>query len=74
MTRLSPADGNVIAAFFSTLFRLSASSFHHDSNRNTSARVQVSVEALIIIFLSFIRDLHSSKKEDKKKMSSKTSQ
>jgi len=49
VTRLSPADGNVIAAFFSTLFRLSASSFHHDSNRNASARVEVWVDALIII-------------------------
>jgi hypothetical protein len=52
VTRLSPAEGNVIAAFFSTLFRLSASSFHHDSNRNTSARLQVWVDALIIIFRS----------------------
>jgi hypothetical protein len=49
VTRLSPADGNVIPTFFSTLFRLSASSFHHDFKPNASAEV----EALIIISHSF---------------------
>jgi hypothetical protein len=83
VTRLSPADGNVIAAFFSTLFRLSASSFHHDSYRNASAQVEVRIEALIIIsrsldnpgFFFRLRDLHSNNKRNRRKrktFSSKT--
>ena len=40
VTRLSSAVGNVTAAFFSTLFRLSASSFHHDSKKTKKKKLQ----------------------------------
>lgn len=68
VTHFASSDDNFYASFFSTLFRPSASSFHHNSNRNTNARLQVWVEALIIFFRSstnpifYMKDLRNWRK------------
>ena len=85
VTRLSPADGNVIAVFFLLLhpfFGLSAGSFYHDFNkrkkrRNVSVNRNLCSCAATPGFCFHLEDLYihrtRRREREKKKTSSKTS-